>query len=407
MKRMFLVVVLLLTSPALFLTWQQDPTTTMTIDWHTQPADGERATLVQHRTLGEEAWIDTRGSAHPFPHSDRTIHRVELTQLEPATTYEFRFGKDSVTYRFATLPTEIREPLRFAAGGDVGRGELAERMNRVVMRYDPAFIVWGGDLAYADGDPKRAHIWYQWFDSIKETLIHEDGRVVPIVVAIGNHELFADRRLLRTMSEEEAQAWMQEHGVVNNQVTYFFDLFAFPGKPAYNVLDVGDYLSLVILDSGHHSSITGEQVDWLEKVLQQRAGRPHIFPVYHVPAYPSQRAYRYSNSANIREYWVPLFERFGVRVALENHDHIYKRTHPMLADEVHPAGIVFLGDGGWGVGPSNRGFTEPEQQDRYLNRSAQKRNAIIVTLHHAHQHFLAVSDDGEVIDEYPRTPRRR
>jgi hypothetical protein len=58
---------------------------------------------------------------------------------------------------------------------------------------------------------------------------------------------------------------------------------------------------------------------------------PHLFPVYHVPGYPSVRAFDGATSAQVREHWAPLFERAGVRVAFENHDHAYKRTHPIRA----------------------------------------------------------------------------
>jgi len=52
---------------------------------------------------------------------------------------------------------------------------------------------------------------------------------------------------------------------------------------SFATLDFGDYLSLVLLDSGHVAPIGGEQADWLDSALGERAERPHVFAVNHVP----------------------------------------------------------------------------------------------------------------------------
>lgn len=77
---------------------------------------------------------------------------------------------------------------------------------------------------------------------------------------------------------------------------------------------------------------------------------PHVFPVYHVPAFPSVRSFSNQTSAAIRRNWVPLFERFGIKVAFEHHDHAYKRTVPIREEAIDPErGIVYFGDGAWGA----------------------------------------------------------
>lgn len=239
----------------IFLTWQHDPTTSITIDWHTVPEDGDRETKLQYRVQGSSPWRETIGLTLNFPHTDRFIHRVELRFLEPGTTYQFRFGEDSRTYSFDTMPADLTEPLVFVTGGDGGIGEDFRRMNNVVMKYDPSFILWGGDIVYDNGDPINIDRWYDWYDGIKETLIDEDGKVTPIIVAIGNHELFRESHLYNGIgghsehSEAEAQAYLDKHNLWNGKPTYFFQLFAFPGRPSYSVLDFGDYMSIFAMDT--------------------------------------------------------------------------------------------------------------------------------------------------------------
>lgn len=391
----------------LFLTWQYDPTTSMTIDWHTQPEDGNQhmQSVLQFKKLGDDNWREVNGAYHQFPHSQRHIHRVTLRNLEPGTTYRFRFGSDTESYRFETMPENLEdEPLTFAAGGDSGHDEDFERMNRVVMEYDPDFIYLGGDITYANGDPARIDRWYSWFDIVKETLIDEDGLVTPFVITIGNHELFGIRRPLRgssphdEMTETEARDYMDEHNLWDGKPTFFFDVFAFPGKPSYNVLDFGDYLSLIALDSDHYSNIEGAQTAWLEAVLAEREDRTHVLPKYHVPAWPSHRSMG-STRGVVREHWPPLFEEYNVRVAFENHDHTYKRTYPIRDGErvAEGEGVVYLGDGNWARNPR-----VGENRDQwYINEFKSVQHAYIGKLHaDGTQEYVAVSSDGEEFDSY-------
>jgi acid phosphatase type 7 len=386
---------------ALYLTWQRDPSTTMTIHWHTE---AEHQPRVEYQQLEGGEWRSREGQSRPFPHSARTIHTVELRDLEPNTTYRFRFGEAAREFRFRTMPVTAGEPIRFATGGDVmHRREWMEATAAQAAQYDPHFIVWGGDLAYANGDPRNAHRWYDFLEVCKDVLVDGEGRQIPILVAIGNHELFGVRRLER----ENELHLLEELGVRDGEVTFFFDLFAMPGRPGYNVLDFGDYMSVILLDTDHTNPIEGEQTAWLQRVLAERQSRPHVFPVYHVPAYPSARSPDGGSETRVREHWVPLFERYGVRVVFENHDHTYKRTFPLRQNRISVDGIVYIGDGAWGVSTRQIGQWQGGEKAWYLERAESVRHFIVATIHGPHQHFLMVDEDGNVFDEYPQTPNHR
>ena len=380
----------------LFLTWQQDPLTTMTIDWHTI-GEGYVSEL-QYREQGTEDWKQTSGAAHPFPFSDRDIHRVELTGLNPGTTYEFQLDQMPRVYHFRTMPENLIEPLTFVTGGDTRTDKAwMDEANEQAMRFDPDFIVWGGDLAYADADPRLIDNWYEWYYSIMETLITENGRVIPIIVAIGNHEVTWLPRLERTGGLHLAE----EHGWENHDAVFFYDLFAFPEEPGYGVLDFGDYLSIIILNTDHGEPVIGPQTDWLKDRLAERQDIPHVFPVYHVPAYPSVRDFDTWTSPEVRDYWTPLFDRYGVKIAFEHHDHAYKRTPPIRGGEIDGRGVVYIGDGAWGVGPRE---VHDAAETWYLARSQSIRHLIGVTLQGRHQHLRMVAHTGETIDQYPEAP---
>jgi hypothetical protein len=107
--------------------------------------------------------------------------------------------------------------------------------------------------------------------------------------------------------------------------------------------------------------------------------------------------------SRIREHWVPLFEKYGVKMAFENHDHVYKRTYPIRNNAVSSDGVVYIGDGAWGVGTREVG-RDHKGQEWYLKRAVSDRHAVIVTIHGTLQHLLVVNEEGIIIDEYPRTP---
>ena len=383
----------------LMLSWQQDPTTTMTVDWHLNEGDKGHSRIC-YKEAGAAEWIgEIEGVENQFTASDRAIFRAEITGLEPGTLYDLQVGGYSRRFTFRTMPANTDErKVVFAIGGDtLSVPGLIEQTNKVAMRHDLDFVAWGGDLAYANGrdDAGGRLQWEWWFDANIKSLVTDDGRVVPIVVGIGNHEV-QEGYYSNHANYEQTDAFRAS--IAPN----FHRFFAFPGQPGYGVLDFGNYLSLVVLDTDHTNPIDGAQTDWLRGVLEARRklGIPHVFPMYHVPAYPSHRSFDTSNSIRVRTHWVPLFEANGVKVAFENHDHTYKRTHPIRAGAVNPDGIVFVGDGAWGV-PTRAG----DNRDAwYIAQFASEQHAIIVTLQGKSRHIKAVSVNDTVLDEYGTLP---
>lgn len=373
----------------LLLTWQDDPTTTMTVDWHFHLTLSLPEPHLLYRAEHESEWIEQPGVELPGVLSGRRVFRAHLTELEPGTTYEFQVAGHAGTYHFRTMPRELGSSFTFAAGGDTRHQKAwMEQMNRVIAAYDPEFIVWGGDLAYADG--VRANYWHEWFDAVRSTLVTPEGRVIPVVVGIGNHEVQGG--FYRNHPEfEETEAWRQRIA------PFFYGLFAFPGQPGYGVLDFGDYLSLIILDTDHTNSVTGVQAAWLEKVLAERQHVTHVIPVYHVTAYPSVRSFGGFTEMRIRDTWLPLFEAYGVRLAFENHDHAFKRSVPIRSGKFDPSGLVFFGDGAWGVTPRD---VHPIGTTWYLARAEAVRHGMVVTLSETGVHVRTVSADGEILDSY-------
>lgn len=369
----------------------------MVIDWHSEDNGLPPGELV-FRSAGRREWqLAGRPEALPFPHSSRRVYRTELKGLEPDTRYQFRIMPQGVLREFRTLPNVLDRPVRFLIGGDMmqERGWM-EQTARIGMQFDPDFVIAAGDLAYADGLSHRVDRWYDYFEAYARAFRAPDGRMVPMLHAPGNHEVTV-RYWFR---DDDYQATDDYRARI---APYFLGLLAFPGQPGYGVIDVGEYLSLILLDSDHINPIDGAQKAWLEETLSARADRPHVFPVYHVPAYPSVRPFNGEVSERVRMHWVPLFEQFGIQTVFEAHDHAYKRTLPMRGGQEHPSGIVFIGDGAWGVEPREIGMWNRGEVPWYLARSASVRHAMVVTIAGNHHQVLAFDEHGSVIDQHHST----
>ncbi|WP_304516711.1 purple acid phosphatase family protein [Cecembia rubra] len=378
---------------AFYLTWNQDPTTSMVVDWH---SDGLQSQQLNIRRKGTANWSQMESDVLPYPFSERVVHRVSLLNLRPDTAYEIQFPGSNEVYYFSTMPSNLNEKsIKIAIGGDaMHRKEWFEKTNRVVSFFEPDFVIIGGDMAYENGIAENIQRIYDWFEGYSNTLITADNRILPCVVAIGNHEVVGGYY-------SRNPGFEQKNSFRKRIAPYFYGLFAFPGQPGYNVLDFGDYLSLIILDTEHSNPIPGVQTQWLAKTLEERTHVLHRIPIYHVPGFPSVRNYEDITQTMVREHWVPLFEKSGVRIAFENHDHAYKRTYPIRNLQRDQSGVIYVGDGSWGVG--ERPIHDVENT-WYLKRAQSVKAFTLLTLEGPQFNLISVDENGRIIDSYPESP---
>ncbi len=370
-----------------FVTWFGDPASTMTIRWLAPAApegdpdapEGAFASRVVYGTRSGPVSI-AEGTREPFQETGLDLHTVELRGLQPGAEHRFVIEGSPLERVFRTMPVELTERTRFVVGGDVyQQDQIDDRMYRAAAAIDPAFVVLGGDIVYDDGDPARAGRWVQWLEAWSRLMVGAGGRMIPVMAVIGNHEL-PPVGMNRTPAE----------------APLYYQVFAEPGFPSYRVLDFGKTLSIFLLDSGHTEPI-GAQAAWLDRRLAARGDVAHKVAVYHVPAWPSVRGLDEWTSPQVRRDWVPIFERFGVDVAYEHHDHAYKRTHRIRGGRVDPAGVLYIGDGAWGV--PTRAVHEVKGT-WYLARAEAINHFIVTTIEGGRMSHQAIGVDGRVIDRF-------
>jgi len=370
--------------PIHYLTWTDDPCTTMTVHWVDREGHAEE-TRLRYRASESEAlqpgpWKQASGSSTVTPFvKGHVLHTVLIRGLEPDTRYEVALGDVSeANLRFQTLPRTLDRPLRFIVAGDTyakrnhRRSGVAE-LCRVAAKHSPRFAVLGGDAAYTNDEMDAGNRWLGWLDIWSHFMVTPDGLSVPILFAVGNHEAkgFDHQPVARASS--------------------FYTYAHTVGIRGYSVFDIGSDMSIFLIDSGHTNTIEGEQTRWLERNLEKRRDRPLLYATYHRPAYRGTGG----GSDAVRRHWMPLFEQFGLNVAFEHDTHCYKRTHRLREGQPASDGVLYLGDGG--MGEHTREPLSPDNQAQ-LAKTSDEPHFILAKVTASKQTFRAITLGDRPID---------
>lgn len=266
-------------------------------------------------------------------------HHAELEKLTPGTKYFFRVCSDRVCSKelyFYTAP-ENGSGFSLLFGGDSRFGSSEsyggsephsdrQSVNKLISNLaeeDESILAFVHGADYCSTSEWRFLYW--WLEDHMLTYT-QSGRVLPLVVARGNHDMdigFQENFWLGSLSEENP-----EH--------YFY--------ATRFTKDV----SLITLNT--EISTTGDQLKWLESNL--KAIRPKskwLFVQYHKPAFPAVKDYENEQYVRLRNHWVPLFEKYHVDLVVESDGHSMKKTVPIRNGAYAPDGIIYIGEGGLGV----------------------------------------------------------
>jgi hypothetical protein len=297
----------------IMLTWTDDPKTTQTVQWRTNPSIEEG--LVRYREKGADAWNEAKAERSTL--TDRLIlnapivnrFTATLRDLKPATTYDYTVGSDetrSESFTFTTAPAGA-SPFTFLVLSDThNKPETGQLLNTAQQKYpDAAFLLISGDLV---GTGQHRDDYDQLF---VETAAF--GRAHPIMPALGNHD---------TIGGLGCDVYLSLFALPTNGSP------AIPKEQSYS-FRYGDAL-FIVLDS---MSPEKAQAPWLEEQLKNTDAK-WKFVQFHFPPYSlDEDVY-----ADMLESWIPLFDRYGVDMVFTGHVHYYQRTVPMRAGKPAPDG---------------------------------------------------------------------
>jgi len=236
---------------------------------------------------------------------------------------------------------------------------------------DPYFAMIGGDITYDNGFPACYYRWDQWFDNWNKRMVTRDGYSIPIIASIGNHE--AGGFFSNTGNDPYYSAYFPQQTGIN--------LISPRSRSTYHSHQLNKNASIFVLDSDIVTRMDS-QVGWLEDEMRKYANTPIKISLYHGNLYP---AVPDSGDSSIeqqgKQYWTPIFEKYNLTTSFENHCHAYKRTFPLRADKVADDGVVYFGDGAWGVDPrepSKSWYTEVVAKKQHFFHVRIDNNTITV-----------------------------
>ena len=367
-----------------YLTYHDDPMTTMMVNFQTEQSPHHSCVYYDTESRGGDInayahHVDGASDKFEGIREERWVHAVGLEDLLPDTTYYFVCGGQadgmSQEYSFRTAPAGD-EPIRFVTGGDMEVGRRTRDIMEHAGEYDPLFALIGGDMAYGNGDLRNYKKWDRWLDNW-DYAFTKDGRLVPMILAIGNHEVDGSYMQPLELAPFFSRWFAQE-----------------PGR-TYFTREFGRNFVLFVLDSNHVADYP-TQAEWLDTEFSKYEDVPHSFAVYHVPLYPTHRDYLGSGSVAGREHWLPVFDKHDLTAAFENHDHTFKRTHPLRGNEIDEDGTVYFGDGCFG-----QDARELSEQDMwYVEEVSSTVHFWVVDVTKDGVQYRAVDDGGEVFHEY-------
>ncbi|MFA5161347.1 MAG: metallophosphoesterase [Elusimicrobiales bacterium] len=237
------------------------------------------------------------------------------------------------TGSFRTLRPPDQRMLSFAALGDSGTGEGAQdEIAARLEKYNPDFVIHTGDLTDNGLDSTADDKFFRPFASVM--------RKAPFFISPGNHEYAPPKVAAKAARNFFSANYARYHRMPQS-----------PGSPHYYSFSSANAL-FVCLDTNYPvvkyapSAARGSpQYLWLEQTLAKSAAM-WKFVFLHVPLYSSGG---HGSGKALTAALAPLFEKYGVDIVFQGHDHDYERTQPLKAGAVSQEyGVIYITLGGGG-----------------------------------------------------------
>jgi hypothetical protein len=270
--------------------------------------------------------------------ADFVQYEATIAGLQPSTDYVYRVsvsGMDVAVGGETRFRTAGPGPFNFVVLGDSGLASNEQNaVARNILAERPAFVIHTGDIVYLPGGAVGTSIdLYQrnYFNYYYATMSS-----APFFPTPGNHDF-----------GPELNPYLSIHSLPA-------DTTPAADRGRYYSYDWGN-VHFVSLDgyAGVDDAVNagGLMLQWLDDDL--RSTKQFWRVVYfHYPPFAAGPNMNDPHSALIRQYVVPILEKYGVQIVLGGHEHSYQRSQPMRnSNFVTPeTGTNYLASGGDGAG---------------------------------------------------------
>jgi hypothetical protein len=372
------------------LSWEQDPATSVSVTWRlVRPPVAASAQIVRlggwARTFADSAKTVPANALQIKTSEGKTVthYTARFSSLQPGTSYAYRVGGESAWSEWNTFRTaaDASQPFSFLYLGDVQNDIYSQfsPLARTLYADSPhsRFLLLAGDLVNRGQDDDDWREFFSAFGFITRTM--------PMLAAAGNHD------------SNQATNDIQGHSVAD---PLYLGHFAFPengpDSPYCRELTYClDYqcVRLVVLNS--NSFRFAPQLSWLDSVLANNS-KSWTVVCFHHPVYSTGGD---RDNAELRAAFAPLFEKHGVDLVLQGHDHRYGRTGKILQNRMAPDGakapIYIVSVSGPKMYQHNNKFAHLMRREVGETQLYQ-----IITVNPLRLEFVCKSLDGRVVDSF-------
>ncbi len=295
------------------LTWSDDPSQTQSVSWRVN-ADktkmiGQVVEELNNPELEAKA-ISVQGIGVSLEQGQQTdtYGQVTFRDLKPGTVYAYRVGDGTIWSPWNQFRTAERSGgFSFIYLGDA-QNDLRSRWARAIRRAyqqeaNARFIVHAGDLINRSNADEE---WAEWHEAAG--FIHQ---MVPAVPTPGNHEYRRDSLGKLVLDPH----WNVQFNLPKNGPEDMQDAVYYLDYQDLRMISLNS--QLIMLDS----TAAAVQEKWLEKVLSSSPKKWNIVVMHH-PVYSTAKN---RDNTILRERFKPIFEKYGVDLVLQGHDHTYAR----------------------------------------------------------------------------------
>ena len=319
----------------IILTFNGNPSTKRAVTWRTdssvKKAEAQIAVAGINSDFVKEASTYTANTEEfdlGLYKSNKSLivnyHSVVFENRKPNTLSAYRVGFAEYWSEWIQFKTanDTYSPTQFVYFGDA-QNDILNHWSRVIrMAYktapDASFVIHAGDLvdsAHKDNE------WAQWFKA--GGFIHSQWTAIPVV---GNHEFQRFDGYEGTLPRRLSIQWRPQFTLPVEE-----NLDEKLYETVYSV-EYQDILVLVLNSTGQLE----EQTEYIREKLTNSDAKWKIVTNHHSVFSPAEgRDFEYA-----RKVWKPLFEKYGVDLVLNGHDHTYARGHtPVKSQNVNESGI--------------------------------------------------------------------
>ncbi len=320
------------TPQRVILGWTGDPAHTQAITWRTEkPAETPQvqfAVASANPDFVKSAVSAPAKSGSLEIGNGKTVatYRANVEGLKPNTHYLYRVGdgKNWGEWNGFRTANNQASKFRFIYVGDA-QNDIRSRWSRLIQAAysrapKAAFMIHAGDLVSSG---YRDDLWGEWYDSMGFIAANIPSLAVP-----GNHETEKPKDAPKSLSLPSI--WAQQFsypqngpGLTDNE-SFYLD---YQGV-RFISLNVNQMENEKNFDAARPE--IEKEAKWLEKVLKNNPN--HWTVVFQHQGMFSMASHR--NYVKMREVLLPLYDKYGVDLVLQGHDHLYARSQKLAGGKI-------------------------------------------------------------------------